>query len=86
LIFLYAPASAPVCNWLQKPQNFPLFFFFAGGRIFEKNERKILRILNFAKAEAEADIFDYFVFLAASVPPNPTLAAIKEFPFSLGIA
>jgi hypothetical protein len=23
---LYAPASAPVCNWLQNPQNFPSFF------------------------------------------------------------
>jgi len=35
----------PLPSGVQKPQNFPLFFFFAGGRDFEKNERKILRIL-----------------------------------------
>jgi hypothetical protein len=38
--FLYRAASASASSGAQKPQNFPFFFFFAGGRTFEKNEGK----------------------------------------------
>lgn len=46
--FLLRPDSAPACGWFQKPKNFPLFFFFAGGRDFLKIEREILRVLSSA--------------------------------------
>jgi len=39
-------------------------------------------VLNSALGGGGSSYFlDSFVFLAASVPPNPTLAANKEFPF-----
>jgi hypothetical protein len=52
------------------PKNFSLFFFFAGGRISEKNERKILRILNFAQAKAEAARY-IKVGCAGPIPTHP---------------
>jgi hypothetical protein len=60
---LYAPASAPVLNWLSKLRKiFHSFSFLRAGGLFEKNERKILRILDFAESEGGSSIFA-FLFL-----------------------